>query len=115
MDSQVTKQIVLQRIRNRVIELLEVYSDNAEAEMAHSLLVHWADWVESEAPAHFKLPVFTLEEVKSIGKTYGAWEHVEYSTPVESLQWVTFTKQSHITLNIMLKRGKQSEEYEKQF
>ena len=115
MSSQATDQLVLQRIRNKVIELLEAYSDNSQPELAQSLLEHWGDWVESEVPAHFISPVFTSDEKDAITQTHRAWKTVQYSTSLSSLEWVAFTEQSHASLNVMLKRGKQSENYEERF
>lgn len=79
MSETIEKQIVLQRVRNRIIEVLELFSDENEFEIAVNNLEFWEDWVTPKAVEKFDTPIFTKEELKEITKVGVAWEKVELS------------------------------------
>lgn len=75
-DSGPSAQVVLQRIRNRIIGILETFSSYDEqreyarnvpiAYIPYELLSSWDDFVDQPWPAHFTEPVFNEEERRAI-------------------------------------------------
>lgn len=109
MSETIEKQIVLQRVRNRIIEVLELFSDENEFEIAVNNLEFWEDWVTPKAVEGFDTPIFTKEELKEITKVGVAWEKVELSSPRNSKEWTELFQSSITALKVFGQRGKLSE------
>jgi len=114
MNESVSEIVVLQRIRNRVIEVLELFADSGENEKSHSLIEFWGDWVESERPANFIAPVFSSEEKECVARVHRAWDIIDMDEPLDSESWCILNSFSKSALTIFMRRGLMSEEVEEQ-
>jgi hypothetical protein len=78
-----TPRLVLQRIRNRIIENLDTFASFEEQReyarrvpicyVPYELINSWADWVDSPRPSGFIEPVFSLSERDAIERFYSYW------------------------------------------
>ncbi|WP_444901374.1 hypothetical protein ACJJIG_17665 [Microbulbifer sp. SSSA007] len=112
MNDSPSEKVILQRIRNRIIEVLELFSDEKVYDMAISNLEFWADWVGSHSISNFGPPVFSPEEVEEIRKIDAAWEHVDLNSGIRSEQWAALSQSSRRALTVFMQRGKMSEKVE---
>lgn len=89
-DQVPSKQLVLQRIRNRIIEYFEVtgsfeeqheYQLSAPVSVPKEMINQWEDWVSDPNSSDFSLPVFTSQERTAIGTFHAVWDDVAASTP----------------------------------
>ena len=74
MSDNVSEKVVLQRVRNRIIEVLELFSDDDNFQLAISNLEYWEDWVSLENLKFFLPPVFTESEVSEIRSVHIVWD-----------------------------------------
>jgi hypothetical protein len=65
---QVSRQIVEQRIRNRLFEWLDAVVSSEREDDLGELINQWSDWT-NEAPVadYFSPPVFTANELSALG------------------------------------------------
>jgi hypothetical protein len=123
--------IVLQRIRNRIIETLETFASfDAQREYARSvpfvyipseLISAWEDFVHEPRPKEFVSPTFTAEEIDAIQKFHNVWESVSKIFPSEkppleevlrAPYWETLRGAAVTALLAFEARGKLSDETE---
>jgi len=109
MTESISEQVVLQRIRNRIIEVLELFADDEAYQMAISSLEFWADWVDQDNEAAFTSPAFDSDEIAEISKVSTAWETVETSSLQKSKEWILLSQASKNALKVFMLRGKLSE------
>jgi hypothetical protein len=86
-----TELIVIQRIRNRIIEYLELASsfDDQSAYQAavpyinvpNEVINQWEDSVGPDWHNYITAPVFTPDEIIAIGQFYDVWDAVAVATP----------------------------------
>jgi hypothetical protein len=83
---------VLQRIRNRVIEYLELasslelqlrYQTSAPVVVAHEVINQWEDIVSVPVEDLFEPPVFSPEELDAARSFHEVWRSVADGTPSE--------------------------------
>lgn len=118
-----TSQLVYQRIRNRVVEILDWISEceSTPPDLGMNELINsWEDWVPSPLPeSYFPEPVFTPEEERLIRNVSSTIDTFCDATPkfiqdelsaLRLPQWVAVViaaKAAHIE---MMKRGQMPEE-----
>ena len=85
-----SRQLVLQRVRNRIIEYLEVassydrqreYQAAAPVCVASEMIEQWADWVSDPADPAWAPPVFSEAERAAISRFHAVWNQVADDTP----------------------------------
>ena len=96
MNESVSEIVILQRVRNRVMEVFDLFSDGDDNLKSHSLIEFWADWVDSGKPADFVAPVFSAEEQECVAKVYESWS--------------TLNSVAKTGLEVFIRRGLMSEE-----
>ncbi len=121
MSDEVDKTLVLQRIRNRIIEHLELSSSYEEQENYEisEVINGWEDWVIDSWEKDYVEPVFSIEEQKSLKKFDKVWNNTAGSTPdplpqMDELfklkEWQTLVLNAKNALAVFSKRGKFSED-----
>src|SRR4029077_8291545 len=122
---QPSETVVLQRIRNRIIEYLEAASVPNNWPAAFStpveLIEQWEDWVQPAWPSHFGPPVFATEEVEAMRRFYVAWDRAanavvgadarfEELLPLD--EWRDVASAARNALEVFVVRGRFSEDEE---
>jgi hypothetical protein len=126
-----TRQVLLQRVRNRIIEYLEVaasfevqrkYQDHApNVSVPNEVINQWEDWVSPTWEAELVEPVFTSDEGGGIKEFYAAWNKAIQQTPnplpaLEVLSqipaWEALRNAAEKLGETFNRRGKLSEEVE---
>jgi hypothetical protein len=128
--SQSSPQLVLQRVRNRVIEYLEFassfeaqreYQAVAPVHVPHEVINQWQDWVQPGWEATFTEPVFSQPERDALVAFSQAWAQVVSTTPnpltdLESLsqtpEWESLRSAAADALAVFAVRGTLSEQQE---
>ncbi len=129
-----SEQILLQGVRNRLIDYLEVAA-SFEAQMTFSeqspqvnvgleVLEQWADWVGPDWQTDFLLPVFSEDELFGIEQFQQVWlgcrarllQEQPELMPLTALfvhrDWRYLRVGAEMLLALMMKRGKLSESEE---
>lgn len=133
MEGRPSDQIVLQRIRNRIMGYLEVassfdeqrqYQANAPdgVSVPNEMMNQWEDWIpDRETFADFAPPVYSHEEQEALRSFHLIWADVAGITPnplpplEETLrlpQWELLRAAAESTLRVLEKRGFLPEEQE---
>jgi hypothetical protein len=126
-----TPQLVLQRIRNRIIESLEMFASFDEQRsyaqrvpicyVPYELINGWADLVDSPHPAFLAEPVFSSEEGDAIEHFYSYWRKAVDALPegyppledvLKATYWVRLCDAARQVLAVFLVRGRLSEDAE---
>jgi hypothetical protein len=127
-----SKIILSQRVRNRIIEYLQVassFQDQLEYQIAvpyvsvpGEMIEQWADWIAHDDPLKdCDDPVFSAEERQAILQFHKAWNKVCDRTPrqLPSLvvlfsdpMWEELRKAAAEALSVFIKRGKFPEDDE---
>ncbi len=118
-------RVVLQRIRNRIIEYLEttasVERQRADRVSPGETINQWGDWVNPSWLPSYVPPVFTLPERDAILKFHAVWDEVASSVPREavivddvaqSAPWQRLGEAAQAALAIFATRGKLPEDHE---
>lgn len=122
-DEGSTAIVVSQRIRNRLIEYLEMVvdyrSDPPPFDM-NEVLNQWEDWVQQPLAADaWGPPTYMPEEVVCLMQVNTAWNSLCDATPqniddertlLESAEWATFETAAGVALGRMRLRGRLAEE-----
>jgi hypothetical protein len=117
-------QVVLQRVRNRIIEVLDVLASLEEQQRfisgPNELINQWEDWVHGSLDA-YSAPVFSREEQGALRAFHTIWNAVADSTPnplpnwdqTQRLPgWEVLRVEAERTLAVFMKRGRLSEDVE---
>jgi hypothetical protein len=130
MESRPSEKLVLQRVRNRIIEYLEtassfeaqrLYQMKVPISVPNEMVNQWEDWVPDPSEEGFKSPVFSQEEREALLSFHQTWVDVAKSLPSslppldETLhlpQWHRFRVSAEATLRVLVKRGRLPEEEE---
>lgn len=120
-----TSQLVFQRIRNRVIETLDllVECETTPPDLGMNELVNcWEDWVPSPLPEnYFPEPVFAPEEerlIRDVSLTMDAFCDATPRTIQDDVatlrlpQWAAVVTTAKVARSTMMKRGRMPEEEE---
>lgn len=121
--------VLAQRIRNRIIEYLEIASSYEEqreyersvpiANVPSEMICQWADWVEDKRLDSFTEPVFSSSEQVAVGEFHAIWHSVANDTaktmpPLSDLigtePWERLRRGAELALKTFEKRGKFNEE-----
>lgn len=130
-SSRPSEQVLLQRVRNQLIDYLEVASSFVEQQryQAKSPQLHvpteiieqWADWVGPDWREGFKEPVFSRDELQAIEKFHMIWSGLSQRLPqpmpsLEVIQgepmWEELRRAAALTYACFLRTGKMSESVE---
>lgn len=126
-----SEQVLLQRVRNQLIDYLEVASSFAEQrryqakspqlQVPTEIIEQWADWVGPDWRESFKAPVFSTDELQAIEKFQTVWSglHPRLPQPLPSLEliqaealWEELRRAAALTYACFLRVGKMSESVE---
>ena len=90
-EPEASPRLILQRIRNRVIENLETFASFDEqlayeqrvpiCYVPYEMIDSWEDWVDSPRPSHFVDPVFSADERDAIEKFHSVWDAAATALP----------------------------------
>ena len=124
------EQLVLQRVRNRIMEYLELassferqrsYQAHAPVFVPSEVINQWEDWVDGPSMAAFVPPVFMPDEVAAMSSFHVVWETVANDTPVplpdlERLvslpSWMRLRDAAQAALQVFERRGRMPEDCE---
>jgi hypothetical protein len=132
MREVVSQRVVEQRIRNRVMEVLEKASSFREqmlyqqavqwVHIPYEIVNQWEDWVHVDPRIDPNpLPIYTADEVDALGEFHGSWEAAvealpaDYPTIVQVQQipeWGAMRDAAIVCLEVFARRGRMSEEEE---
>jgi len=134
-EQKISRQLVQQRVRNRIIEYLELAASAEQqrdyerrapiAKMANEMINQWEDWVNADRWDWYSQPVFSAEESKAIQSFHAVWLGVADQTPVpmphtiEELigtsAWNCLMVAASDTLKVFSLRGRFDDEEEERF
>ena len=120
---EISDKLLKQRLRNRIIEVLEITSSPEEQKKCgpEEVINLWEDFVDEEKILFYDEPVFSFEEINEIRRYHNTWNYVCDNTPdrIKSIEdatkidcWVELQKEAAIALQVFMRRGKFVEEYE---
>ena len=112
MNESPSDQIIDQRVRNRIIEVLDLFADADAFDVAVSNLEFWADWVDEHTIVRFVSPVFSDSEVSEIKKVDLAWVSVELDSSQNSIEWLNLSQAAERAIEVFQLRGRFSEDVE---
>lgn len=130
-QTEPSRQLLLQRIRNRIIENLEILSSFDEQRdyavrvpivyVPYELISSWEDYVSEPRPSHFSDPVFSEAERNAIQAFHREWNTAADALPnnyppfedvLEAPYWAQLRDAASIALKVFAVRGKLSEDVE---
>jgi len=120
---EISDLLLNQRIRNRIIEVLEITTSYEEQEKhgGDEVINMWEDWVDDERIGDYVEPVFTKKEQERLAEFHKAWNYVSNHTPqflpdISELKknndWTNLMASASDALAVFRQRGKLSEESE---
>jgi hypothetical protein len=131
MSERISRTLLDQRIRNRIIEYLQIASSYEEqlryearvpiADVPAEIICQWSDQVNDHPLARYVEPVYSLEEQAAIANFQAVWERVISETPkylpplselIRKPQWERLRIGALEALEVFLRRGKFDEEKE---
>ena len=130
VSAEPSDQVVRQRIRNRIVEYLELAS-SFDAQRAYQAAVQvpvpsevinqWEDWVPDPGDESFVQPVFSPAEQEAIASFHRVWEEVAAAIPnplpqleniLVLLAWERLRGAAATALHVFMARGKLPEDHE---
>jgi hypothetical protein len=134
-EAPVSKRLLQQRVRNRIIEYLgtaasaeeqrEYERDVPIAQVPNEMINQWEDWIPDGDLDWFSPPVFSPEESEAIRSFHKVWLSVADETPnpmphsIELIlgtpAWNRLMDAAHLALSVFEKRGYFDEDVELQF
>lgn len=129
MTDDVSPMVVTQRVRNRIIEYLELASSFDKqldyqtkavfVSVPSEMINQWEDWVRSNRPDWYVEPVFSIPEQAAIWKFQAIWSSVaddmhslELSDLVKTEPWERLRSGAEQALKVFEVRGRFDEERE---
>jgi hypothetical protein len=120
--SEISDTLLKQRLRNRVIEVLDMFSDQSSVEKIGSdeIIEFWYDYVDDEKLSFYDEPVFTKNELNALKRFHNLLECSYKKVPSTWLltelascePWLQLRASAKVELEIFLSRGRFSEECE---
>ncbi len=121
--SKISEILLNQRVRNRIIEVLEIYCsfENQEIFGPDEIINMWDDLVHDNYLNTLVEPVFSLEEQYVFSDFHNNWKEIcdntpQYMPPLSILKkdhkWISLMINAKKALNIFLIRGRFNEEVE---
>jgi hypothetical protein len=130
-EGEATPRLVLQRIRNRIIENLGTMASFDEQRtyaqrvpicyVPYELISGWEDFVDSPRPSHFTEPVFSSVECEALEQFYPHWRDAADALPedfpaledvLNSPYWMRLRDAAREALAVFLIRGRLPEDAE---
>lgn len=121
-DDQISTAVILQRVRNRVIEYLEMlcaYEFDPPPWDLNETLEQWLDWTGGDEP--FPIPPYNSQEKQLLDDVHATWDRfcdctpkriVDAQSEMERVQWFEFQSAAKAALNALCARGRLSEHVE---
>ncbi len=91
MDQPIPRQLLQQRVRNGIMDYLELAASIDEqrayerrvpiAQVPNELINQWEDWVRYDDLDWYGAPVFSPDEAEAIRAFHGVWQAVADATP----------------------------------
>lgn len=121
--SKISDKLLAQRLRNRVIEVLSIYSEDEDWELLgpDEVINQWEDFVDERRLPLYVEPVFSKQEREALLTFHQLWLQYCESTPrfmpaFEELrktsEWQHLKHQASILQKVFEQRGKLDEETE---
>jgi hypothetical protein len=123
LNDATSSLLVEQRVRNRIIEWLEVvaaYQVDPPPYDLNEILNQWQDWNATPASVErYPQPVYTHEEARSLVSVGVAWSEFCEATPnrivhegehLSKPEWAKLVAASNGALSVLCLRGRLSEE-----
>ncbi len=134
-DPPVSTQLLQQRVRNGIMDYLEIAASADEqreyerqvsiAHVPNAMINQWEDWVRSEDLGWYGPPVFSREENDAIRQFHKIWKRVAEETPnpmphsinllLGTPAWDCLMAAAQAALNVFSKRGRFSQDVEERF
>lgn len=126
MSDTISRTLLQQRVRNRLIDVLEVaasFEDIAKFG-AFEVINWWEDWYRPDDPAFYGEPVFTPDEQGQIARFSKVWNetadvkesNIFDADKLKALpHWSRFREAAESALQVFMQRGRLSEEVEEGF
>lgn len=121
--TSITKKLLQQRIRNRIIEYFDLSYEEIAKFGAFEIINMWQDFVpEGWDENFFKEPVFSKKEQAHIKQFCEIWGRTAEATPADifdketlqnSIDWSTFVSEAKKAHKLFEERGKFSEEVDR--
>ena len=119
----ISEILLNQRIRNRIIEVLQIYAslDNQKIFGSSEVVNLWDDWVDVERLKNYTEPVFSSHEQRGISEFHKNWMQICDNTPDEmpnidelmiNQEWLQLVNSAKEALTILMIRGVLSEDKE---
>lgn len=89
----------------RIIEVLDLFSDEDAFDLAVSNLDFWADWVDEESVLNFSPEIFSKCELSVIRAVNASWEKVGPDSLKSSKEWLSLVVSSKHAISIFMERG----------
>jgi hypothetical protein len=120
---EISNILLNQRIRNRIIEVLEITASYEKQEKfgGNEVINMWEDWVDDNRIGEYIEPVFSKQEQECLTEHHKTWSYVADHTPqflpdINELEgneyWSSLMASASKALSIFNRRGKLSEENE---
>ncbi len=81
---EISELLLNQRIRNRIIEVLEVYAsvDDQKFFGTGEVVNMWEDWVDDKRLPGYREPIFSKQEQLAISAFHSAWKLRRYTAQI---------------------------------
>lgn len=120
---EISKLLLKQRIRNRIIEVLKITASYEAQEKfgGNEVINMWAEWVDDARIGGYTEPVFSNSEQECLVEYHKIWSYVTDHTPhalpsVSELKgnqyWSSLVATASKALTVFNRRGRLSEEKE---
>ena len=120
--NEISDTLLNQRLRNRIIEVLEMFADEAFVEKfgTDEIIESWYDFVDEDRFEYINEPVFTKNEINSIKRFLNLLESSFESVPTtwtiseldNNKPWNNLVSAAKEELEIFMERGRLDEEKE---
>ena len=122
-NSNPSEQLILQRVRNRIIEYFDLVSDAEAREQfgANYIINDWESWQDSELESVYPDPIFTVAERNAMAAFDLTWQLAVRVTSgdmpsISSLRttsyWQELTASASSAFSLFMQRGKLPEDRE---
>ena len=120
--SEISDTLLKQRLRNRIIEVLDAFSDEECVEIIGTgeIIEQWYDYVDEERLVFYDRPIFSNEELNALKRFHNLLENSNQKVPetwslnelLGNKEWESLVSTAKEELQIFQKRGRMDEEQE---
>ena len=120
--NEISDTLLKQRLRNRIIEVLETFSDQSYVEKlgTDEIIECWYDFVDDEKLSFYNEPIFTKNEINALNRFHYTLESLFKKVPstwsiqdlLNNEPWSKLKSASTDELQIFMERGLLNEDEE---